>query len=317
MGTPEFAVPSLASVLDSGYEVAGVITAPDRPSGRGQKLRPSPVKVFAEEKGLKILQPTNLKDPVFIEELRSLEASLQVVVAFRMLPEVVWKMPPLGTFNLHASLLPQYRGAAPIHHAIMNGETETGVTTFFLRQEIDTGKIIFREKTGIGPRETFGELHDRLKDIGARVVVKTIRAIEAGEAEGIPQERLTGEGTHLKMAPKIFREDCRIDWSLPAATVFNKIRGLSPFPAAFTTLVNPAGEIFELKVFRAELEERTSETSYPELICDGKTFLSVKLRDGTIRLTEVQLAGKKKMSAPELLRGFEVGPGWKIGSQNP
>ncbi|MBP9151318.1 MAG: methionyl-tRNA formyltransferase, partial [Flavobacteriales bacterium] len=246
MGTPDFAVATLKALLDAGANVVGVITAPDKPAGRGMKLQPSAVKQFAVENDLNVLQPTNLKSEEFLSELSALKATLQVVVAFRMLPEVVWNMPEKGTFNLHASLLPQYRGAAPINWAVMNGETESGVTTFFLQHQIDTGNIIFQEKVAIGESETAGELHDKLMNVGAGLVVKTLEAIENGNAPSIPQNTIVGE---LQEAPKIFKETCKIDWNKSANAVFNHVRGLSPYPTAFTTLVSSDEEI-GLKVFR-------------------------------------------------------------------
>ena len=232
LGTPEFAVDSLDILIRQGYTVAAVVTSPDQPAGRGKVLQSSPVKNYAVSEGLKVLQPEKLKDPGFIRDLQSLEADLFIVVAFRMLPEIVWQMPPLGTFNLHASLLPQYRGAAPINHVIINGEHETGVTTFFLKKEIDTGEIIFQEKIPIGPEETAGELHDQMKTAGAKLVLKTVEAIMAGNIKTIEQGKLVDSNVPLKTAPKIFRENCRIDWTLKTDEIFNIIRGLSPSPAA-------------------------------------------------------------------------------------
>lgn len=312
MGTPDFAVPSLEALLKEGFNVVAVITAPDRPSGRGLKTKPSPVKSYAASHGIPVLQPTNLKDPDFIEELKSFRVKLQIVVAFRMLPEVVWAMPFCGTFNLHASLLPQYRGAAPINHAIINGETETGVTTFFLRKEIDTGNIIFREKTPIGPEETFGELHDRLKYLGADLVVRTARAIKEGIVRETPQYKLLEEGDKIKKAPKIFREDCRIDWRSGINDIYNKIRGLSPYPAAYTKIINPEGKEFEMKIYRADKKKIPGSPGPPQIRTDGKTNLSVSVEGGEIILREIQLAGKKRMETEEFLRGFQVTNKWKI-----
>ena len=312
MGTPDFAVPSLEALLKEGFNVVAVITAPDRPSGRGLKTKPSPVKSYAASHGIPVLQPTNLKDPDFIEELKSFRANLQIVVAFRMLPEIVWAMPHHGTFNLHASLLPSYRGAAPINHAIMNGETETGVTTFFLRKEIDTGNIIFREKTPIGHEETFGELHDRLKHLGADLVVRTARAINEGIVREIPQHELLEEGDEIKKAPKIFRDDCRIDWRSGINNIYNKIRGLSPYPAAYTKIINPESKEFEMKIYRADKKEIPGSPGPPQIHTDGKTNLSVLVEGGEIILREIQLAGKKRMETEEFLRGFQVTNKWKI-----
>ena len=246
MGTPEFAVASLEALLASGSEIVGVVTAPDKPAGRGKKLTESAVKKYAAGRGLRVLQPTKLKDEAFLAELKSLGADLQVVVAFRMLPEVVWNMPPKGTINLHASLLPQYRGAAPINWVLINGEAESGVTTFFLKHEIDTGDILFTEKITLTGVETAGELHDRLKDKGAGLLVKTVKAIESGRYTELPQSQLA-EGVELKSAPKLFKEDGEIDWNQSAEKIYNLIRGLSPVPGAYTTLQEKT-----LKVFRAE-----------------------------------------------------------------
>lgn len=301
MGTPDFAVATLKAMLDAGVNVAGVITAPDRPAGRGMKLQPSAVKQFAVEKGLKLLQPTNLKSESFLEELRSLNATIQVVVAFRMLPEVVWAMPPKGTFNLHASLLPQYRGAAPINWAVINGEKESGVTTFFLQHQIDTGNIIFQEKVPISENETAGELHDKLMAVGAELVVKTLTAITQGNAPSIPQSQITGP---LREAPKIFKETCQIDWNKPMDKVFNLIRGLSPYPTAFTTLVS-GGEEIGLKIFQARKTEKREIGKTGELLVDGQS-LYIKCEDGWLDILDLQLAGKKRMAVGDFLRGTDV-----------
>lgn len=294
MGTPEFAVASLDAILRAGYTVAAVITAPDKPAGRGMQLTGSAVKKYALEKGLTILQPEKLKNPAFLEELRALRADLQIVVAFRMLPEVVWNMPAMGTVNLHGSLLPQYRGAAPINWAVINGEKETGVTTFKLQHDIDTGNILLQDRFPIGDTETAGEVHDRMKEIGARLLVRTIDGLVAGNLEDIPQEN-TGD---LRHAPKIFTETCRIDWNKPINDIYNLIRGLSPFPAAFTYL---DGKI--LKIFRSEKESNNSVQAPGELIIEG-TKLGFTCSGGIIRVTELQLEGKKKMTTEEFLRGY-------------
>ena len=296
MGTPEFAVPSLDILVSHGYDVVGVLTAPDKPMGRGKKIGTSAVKDYAVEKGLHLLQPTNLKNPQFQEELRALKADLQVVVAFRMLPEAVWNMPPIGTFNLHASLLPQYRGAAPINWAIMSGETETGVTTFFLKHIIDTGRIIFQEKETIEYDDTAGSLYQRLMTKGSLLVLKTVEAIEKG---GYPQME-QNEAQTLRGAPKIFRETCEIKWNQPAEAVRNHIRGLSPYPTAWTTL---NGKI--LKVFNATVVQEASDRTTGELFSVGNALL-VKCEDLLIRLDEVQLEGKKRMTAEDLLRGIKL-----------
>jgi methionyl-tRNA formyltransferase len=297
MGTPEFAVASLDALVKAGCTIAGVVTAPDKPSGRGMKMNESAVKKYALEKGLKILQPEKLKNPQFLDELKSFKADLQVVVAFRMLPELVWKMPPMGTVNLHGSLLPQYRGAAPINWAIINGEKETGVTTFKLQQEIDTGNILLREKISIGEKETAGELHDRMKETGATLLTETVRGITAGTLEETPQPEVLP--TLLKHAPKIFTETCNIDWSNPVNEVFNLIRGLSPFPAAFTYLDDKL-----LKIFRSEKEEIMPTIAHGHFETDKKTFLKFACPGGYIHLREVQLEGKKKMTIEDFLRGY-------------
>lgn len=295
MGTPEFAVPSLRILVENNLEVVGVITAPDKPRGRGKKVATSAVKDYALEAGLKVLQPTNLKNPEFQRELQDLEADLQIVVAFRMLPEAVWNMPPKGTFNLHGSLLPQYRGAAPINWAIMNGETETGVTTFFLKHEIDTGAIIFQEREPISYDDNVGTVYDRLMKKGAQLVLKTVDAIIKDEYPSIPQDVTGG----LKAAPKIFRETCEIDWSRKAIAVRNHIRGLSPYPAAWTTFQGK-----NLKVFASEMSQIASAGEVGEITTDWKSYLRVKTGEGTLDLTQVQLEGKKRMSTPDLLRGL-------------
>ncbi len=309
MGTPDFAVRSLNILVENGYEIIGVITAPDRPAGRGQELRKSPVKAYAEENGLKVLQPSNLKDEGFVNDLKALQPDLQVVVAFRMLPEVVWQIPTKGTFNLHASLLPQYRGAAPINWAIINGEEETGVTTFFIDKEIDTGKVIFQEKVPISNNDNAGILHDRLMEIGARLVLKTVQAIEKNQYETIAQSDMMEQ--HLKPAPKIFKDDCKIDWNKPVDDVYNFIRGMSPYPAAFTTLLSPQGKEYILKVYNTtkELDEVGQTPGMVE--SDDKSYLKVSAPDGYISINELQLAGKKRMKTEDFLRGFNVSQGWK------
>jgi methionyl-tRNA formyltransferase len=300
MGTPDFAVGSLDALVKSGADIVGVITAPDKPSGRGQKISEPAVKKYAVEHGLPVLQPVRLKDPEFLQQLRGLQAELQVVVAFRMLPEAVWNMPPRGTINLHASLLPQYRGAAPINWAIINGETESGVTTFFLKHEIDTGDIIFSEKVPVSETDTAGDLHDTLMDVGAQLLVKTVHAIENGTYQEVPQEQVTA-GRELKHAPKIFKEDCEIDFNQDVATVYNHIRGLSPYPTAFTRIQEK-----NLKVFRATRELVEPGISPGGILSDHKTFLKFACRDGFISVTDVQLEGKKRMNIDEFLRGVRL-----------
>ena len=299
MGTPEFAVASLDALVEAGFDVVGVITAPDKPAGRGQTIKESAVKIYAKAKGLPVLQPVRLKDEEFLEELRSLRADLQVVVAFRMLPEVVWNMPRKGTINLHGSLLPQYRGAAPINWAIINGETETGVTTFFLKQEIDTGDILFKERVAIGADENAGTVHDKLMHLGAELLVKTVRAIDKGEYKEIPQSAL--EPNILRHAPKIFKDDCLINWSNPVGVVHNLIRGLSPYPTAFTHLQNKT-----LKIFSVQKEHTNPGIPPGEFLTDGKTFLKFACTGGFISVLDLQLEGKKRMKVDEFLRGVRL-----------
>ncbi|GHM98993.1 methionyl-tRNA formyltransferase [Cytophagales bacterium WSM2-2] len=297
MGTPEFAVPSLEILVENKFNVVAVITAPDKPQGRGQKLTASPVKECALKYSIPVLQPSNLKSPEFINELKSYNANLQVVVAFRMLPEIVWAMPSLGTFNLHASLLPQYRGAAPINWAIINGEKETGATTFFLKHEIDTGSIIYQEKEEIRDDDNVGSLYDRLMKKGSTLVLKTVKAIEAGNVPSQPQD----ESSVLKHAPKIFKETCEINWNQPSEVIRNFVRGLSPYPAAWTTL---NGKIF--KLFKVAIDSKQSAAEYGQLETDNKTFLRVKARDGWVSILEFQPEGKKKMGVEEFFRGNKI-----------
>ncbi len=297
MGTPDFAVASLNALVEAGFDVVGVVTAADKPAGRGQKLQESAVKQYAVSKGIPVLQPLKLKDSVFIEELKLLKADLQVVVAFRMLPEIVWNMPDKGTINLHASLLPQYRGAAPINHAIINGEKESGVTTFFLKHEIDTGDIIFSESVSIMPTDSAGELHDKLMNVGAGLLVRTVKAIESGDYQEQPQP----QSEELKHAPKIFKENCKIDWNQASSVIYNMIRGLSPYPTAFTSLNGKS-----LKVFRVELEDKEPGISPGAFLSDGKTYLKFAAKDGFIKLTDLQYEGKKRMSVDEFLRGIRL-----------
>lgn len=305
MGTPDFAVASLKALVDGGYNVIGVITAPDKPAGRGNILTESAVKKYALENSLKVLQPEKLKNPDFLAELEHLKADLQVVVAFRMLPEVVWNMPPLGTFNLHGSLLPQYRGAAPLNWAVINGETKTGVTTFLLDHEIDTGKIIFKRETHISENETVGDVHDRLMEIGAQLVVETVDAIAEGNIQPIPQTELI-EGTQIKHAPKFFKVDCKIDWNKDAESIRNLIRGLSPYPAAWTNLVNEqTGTEIMTKLFFAQKTDLVKNATSGTIETDRKTFIKVACENGWLQITDLQIAGKKRMKADEFLRGFQ------------
>ena len=297
MGTPEFAVASLKSLVESKSNVVAVITVPDKPAGRGQKLVSSPVKIYALAHHIPVLQPEKLRDPEFLIKLKSLDADLQVVVAFRMLPEVVWSMPRYGTFNLHGSLLPQYRGAAPINWAIINGETETGVTTFFIEKEIDTGKIIFRDVEPIHYDDDAGTVYERLMEKGAQLVVKTVEAIEAGQ---YPQEEQE-ESAEIKSAPKIFRETCEINWNRPAVEVFNFIRGLSPYPAAWTVLNGLSCKIFKIEILLDELAATPGEFR-----TDGKTYLNFKVSNGWISVKVLQLEGKRRMEIGEFLRGNKL-----------
>ena len=306
LGTPEFAVASLDALVKAGYNIVGVITAPDKPAGRGMQMQQSAVKKYAVEHNLTVLQPEKLKNPEFLEELKSLHADLQIVVAFRMLPEVVWNMPRMGSVNLHGSLLPQYRGAAPINWAVINGEKETGVTSFKLKQEIDTGDILLQESFPIGENETAGEVHDKMKEIGAQVLVKTVKGLVDGTLRETPQGNLNvsdgGVQTHLKHAPKIFTETCKIDFTKTVDEVHNLIRGLSPFPGAFTYLNDKM-----LKVYRSEKEASESPSFGGvggDFETDGKTFLKFACADGYINVKELQLEGKKKMMIINFLRGY-------------
>jgi methionyl-tRNA formyltransferase len=299
MGTPDFAVESLKKLVEGEYNVVGVVTMPDKPAGRGQKIKFSAVKEYALSKGLHIMQPERLKDEAFLNELKSLNADLQIVVAFRMLPESVWNMPPMGTFNLHASLLPQYRGAAPINWAIMNGDKKSGVTTFFLTHEIDTGNIIMQETVAIGEDDCAGTLHDNLMYEGADMVCKTVDAIAEGNISPIPQPM----DIELKAAPKIFKNDCKIDWSESAEKIRNKIRGLSPYPAAWGALDMGNGEEpLAVKIFSADITSSKGEAC--TIKTDGKRFIEICCGDGALKVTSLQLPGKKRLTVEALLRGF-------------
>lgn len=305
MGTPGFAVESLKALVENGYNVVGVITAPDKPAGRGKKLSEPEVKKYALAKNLPVLQPEKLKSPEFLEELKKLQADLQVVVAFRMLPEVVWDMPRFGTFNLHGSLLPQYRGAAPLNWAIINGETKTGVTTFLLDHEIDTGKILFKKEIEIGENDTVGDIHDRLMVIGAGLVLETVDAIAEGRAIPIPQDQLAGNDK-LKHAPKIFKEDCRINWNEEPEKIRNLIRGLSPYPAAWSKLVHrETGREIHIKLFFAQRSNIEKKAQPGTIETDGKTFIEVACKNGWLYITDLQMEGKKRMKTEEFLRGFQ------------
>ena len=313
MGTPEFAVPSLEAIhRRSSHEIVGVVTVPDRPSGRGQVLTPSAVKKYAVEHQLPVLQPEKLKDPVFLQQLERWQADLFVVVAFRMLPAEVWTMPPLKTINLHGSLLPQYRGAAPINRVIMNGETETGVTTFFIDEAIDTGKILFSEKMNIDNNEDAGSLHDRMKVIGAELVVKTLDAIAQGDVNPLAQEKLHAPNDeHLKTASKIHPADCLINWQQPADVILNHIRGLSPYPAAFTHLKHDNGTLRMLKIYKAKMSDQNipapaENTAGTIMISENKKQCFVATKNAWIELLEIQIDGKKRMSMDNFIRGFDV-----------
>lgn len=306
-GTPDFAVESLRRLVEGGYNIVGVVTMPDKEAGRGHKLLQSPVKQYAIEHGLRLLQPERLKNPQFVEELRSLKADLQIVIAFRMLPEVVWNMPPLGTFNLHASLLPKYRGAAPINWAVINGETETGVTTFFLKHEIDTGDIIQQRRIPIGDNDNVGIVHDKLMMMGADMVIETVDAIINGTVKPIPQDELCKAGTEASPAPKIFKDTCKIDWDKTMHEVRNLVRGLSPYPAAWTEITDSTGITHTAKIFEVSLtDEPQACRPAGEMWSDKSGRLLVACRDGVISIDQLQLAGKKRMSAADFLRGFRL-----------
>lgn len=300
MGTPEFAVASLDALRVAGFEIAGVVTAPDKPAGRGMKMNESAVKKYAVEHGLRILQPEKLKNPEFIEGLRALAADLQVVVAFRMLPEIVWSMPRLGSVNLHGSLLPQYRGAAPINWAVINGEKETGVTTFLLQHEIDTGEILMQESFPVGENDTAGEVHDRMKEIGARVLVETVRGLASGTLQSKPQtDDREGKNIVLRHAPKLFTENSRIDFNKPVKEVHDLVRGLSPFPGAYTIFGEKT-----LKIYRSIAEPGNIEVTPGAFVTDNKTYLRFACADGYLSVKELQLEGKKRMPVEDFVRGL-------------
>ncbi|NDW09383.1 methionyl-tRNA formyltransferase [Dysgonomonas sp. 520] len=310
MGTPDFAVETLKVLVENKYNVVGVITMPDKPSGRGHKIQYSAVKKYALDNNLPILQPEKLKDETFLSELREWKADLQIVVAFRMLPEVVWNMPPQGTFNLHASLLPQYRGAAPINWAIINGEKETGATTFFLTHEIDTGKIILQEKVAIGETDNVGKIHDELMLMGAQLVRKTVDIILSGQVDAIDQSKYYQNEEDLKTAPKIFKETCRIDWNQPAEKIYNLIRGLSPYPVAWTELCNDKDETQPIKIFSATIIMDENHQMEPgSMKTDNKSYIHIACKDGFMNVQDIQLAGKKMMKTSELLNGFKFAEG--------
>ena len=312
MGTPDFAVAPLERLLAQGYNVVGVVTMPDKAIGRHHDvLQSSPVKQFAVSHDIPVLQPERLRDENFLQQLKALNADLQIVVAFRMLPEVVWAMPRLGTFNLHASLLPQYRGAAPINWAVINGDKETGVTTFFLKHEIDTGAVIRQVRVPISETDCVGDVHDRLMLLGGGVVCETVDAIIDGTAEATPQEEMITE--ELRPAPKIFKDTCRIAWDKPARQVYNFVRGLSPYPAAWTTLVAPDGTEMVVKVYEAAIAtEQGTDMPCGTIKTDGKSYLYIYTADGALSLRTLQLAGKKRMAVEDFLRGFRLAEGSKM-----
>lgn len=303
-GTPDFAVESLRRLLDDGFDVKAVVTGPDRPAGRGRAVQMSAVKKFALERGLPVLQPERLKDPEFVEQLRSLDAKLFIVIAFRMLPEVVWQMPPLGTFNLHASLLPRYRGAAPINWAVINGDTETGVTTFFLKHEIDTGDIIDSQSISIGPDEDAGSVHDRLMALGADLTLDTVRHILKGDLTTIPQDDV--EGVEPSPAPKIFKETCRIDWTLPSRRIHNFVRGLSPYPTAWSTLFAGSTEQGAFKIFATRLTDMPAVDPGRLTIDHDRGLMFVDCADSALEILSLQAPGKRRMSTADFLRGCRL-----------
>lgn len=306
MGTPDFAVLPLKKIVEAGYEVVGVVTNPDKPAGRGQKVQESAVKKYAQENGFKILQPEKFRNEQFLQELAELKADLQLVVAFKMLPEVVWNMPPLGTVNLHASLLPDYRGAAPINWAIINGEKETGVTTFLLKHEIDSGNIVYQQRVEIGEHMTAGELHDELMEVGAELLVKTVDALEADCAQFTEQTQLLA-GREPISAPKIFKEDMKIDWTKDVHSVYDHIRGLSPFPTAWTELVHKeTAVVLPVKIFKTEKIVQKHQYSAGTIVTDRKKTFEIYVKNGLIRVVELQLSGKKRMGVEEFLRGFRL-----------
>ncbi|MEI6816438.1 MAG: methionyl-tRNA formyltransferase [Bacteroidota bacterium] len=314
-GTPDFAVPSLDILIKNNFNIVGVVTAPDKPAGRGLQITQSPVKAYAMEHELNIMQPEKLKDETFINMLQALNADLFVVVAFRMLPNAIWNMPKLGTFNLHGSLLPQYRGAAPINWAVINGEKETGITTFFLQQEIDTGRIIFKQKTEIGENETAGELHDRMMEMGANLVLKTVQSIITKNFNTMKQSTLITPDTILHAAPKLNKEVCKINWNKSMQELHDFIRGLSPYPGAWTNIKNKQGEQLSMKIFKTTMEPILDSVYNPEMLTDQKTYLKVRVKGGMLHILELQVSGKKRMGTAEFLRGFHFKDAWKIDSK--
>ncbi len=312
MGTPAFAVSSLEALVQNKMNIVGVVTVPDRQAGRGQTIQQSEVKKCALKYNLKLFQPLKLKDADFLSDLKSLNPDLIVVVAFRMLPELVWKMPRLGTINLHASLLPDYRGAAPINWSIINGETETGLTTFFIDREIDTGKILLQKKININPDETAGDLHDKMMDMGAALLLETVYKISSGNYIATEQKILIKENKKIKLAPKISKEDCRIDWNKGSTYIYNFIRGLSPYPGAFTELISPDQKKYLIKIYKSSVLPKQSKDENGTIFTDQKTFLNVASTGGLVSLQELQLTGRKKMGIHEFLRGFPIKGTWRV-----
>ncbi|MDR1403877.1 MAG: methionyl-tRNA formyltransferase [Tannerellaceae bacterium] len=313
MGTPGFAVESLRALVEEEYNVVGVITVPDKPVGRhGSVLQPSAVKEYAESRHIPVLQPEKLKDECFLSRLREWKADLQIVVAFRMLPQAVWAMPRLGSFNLHASLLPQYRGAAPINRAVMDGETETGVTTFFLTHEIDTGRIIRQKRIPVADTDDAGVVHDKLMKAGAELVVETTRLILSGEADTLPQEQLCQRLSELRPAPKLDKETCRIDWNRPLKKIYDFVRGLSPYPAAWTELVTPEGNRQAVKIYQTEKRPALHQLPAGTVVTDNRKYMDIAVPDGYVRLASLQLAGKKRMNAVDFLNGFKRLEGYTV-----
>lgn len=309
MGTPEFAVESLKILVENKFNVVAVVTAPDKPAGRGQQIQQSAVKEFAVKHNLKVLQPTNLKDEIFLNELKALKPDLQIVVAFRMLPESVWNLPPLGTYNIHASLLPDYRGAAPINWAVINGEKESGVTSFKLKHEIDTGSILLQEKVQVTDEMNVGELYAILMKTGAELLLRSVKKIEEGNIELIEQSKLLKPGQEAKHAPKLFKDNCRIDWSKEGRSIYNLIRGLSPYPAAWTELILRDGSKIGFKIFASKFEEVNQNLKSGAISTDRKSYFKIACPNGFINITELQMAGKKRLPVSEFLKGFSFAEG--------
>lgn len=314
LGTPEFAVAPLDQLVKKGYNVVAVVTAPDKPAGRGKKMTAPPVKKYAEQNDIPVFQPPKLKNEDFLKSIKELRPDIQVVVAFRMMPEELWSIPSEGTFNLHASLLPQYRGAAPINRAIMNGEKKTGLTTFFIDEKIDTGEVIFQEEMNIGENETAGELHDRMTITGSELVEKTVKAIAEGTVQTQPQPMLEKYNQELKSAPKIFKEDCRIIWNENGQKVHNLIRGLSPYPSAFSAMKKAGVPDLQVKILKTEFEQAEHDHRPGDIISDGKTYLNVAVPDGYIKILELKPAGKKSMNIRDFLNGFQEPEKWRMES---